>query len=1095
MRSKRFAALTAALCIVISLLPLPAGADMEVITISSVNEFKEFTEKCVYDEYSRNRRFVLANDIDLSGHKVQSAEIFCGVFEGGGHSIKNVMLSVEGDNKGLFGAVSKEGEIHDLNVTGTITVTDKKDDGTTTSTLKQRAGALLNRVDIKIDELEDSAKAAGGIVGYNEGKIVNCSYGGTISGKTQVGGIAGSNALTGIIDSCANGAQIKGDKESGGICGYNEGRIKVSKNTGKICPEPDEKTNSAGGICGNNEGAVVGCINEGEIGGESFGDNVGGICGTQSGEVRECTNNGYVEGRRSVGGIVGRFEPYTDIELSYEAARDSIDKQIDIFKDDVDDARKKIIDYVDEMLDGKGWISEILDRLGIKEGKTGERLDRLTDSSTSMMDSITRAVNDAQSDNISGSVKDALNSVTDFSDEARDTLRDTGDSLDTSLANLDDFLKEFDGKGQEITDTLNNLNDSLNKGQDDVDEIKDKLFDQMDDLEADIDDAVDKLDTTHENLQTTMRSLRNAGAEASSLFYDLDNALEDTRKELNRVRDSIETIRKNVQNRINNVKKLIPTLPPVTLPTIIPINLQSEEEGGYSVDEDETLGSGYDVEPSIVGAAVDFLFPSAYAAEEKKTAISDLKSTDIVIPRLIGNEQADTALVRDCINNADVKGTEMAGGVMGCVGFESILKSGENMTLPDGTKVNADSVLKAVTDSCVSTGNITATDMYAGGTAGKCDIGDIKNTLTTGEITVEDGSYAGGIAGYSSGDIVNCVAICDMDGESYLGGIAGHGKNIDTSYSLARLDGKKDKTGAIAGFISGSVNGTYFIDEGLSGINGTNLEGKAEAVKPADIAVDNGQFPAKMPLLNNGDFYIAEGDLFMPQINALAKSSADNTGALLQSKSAELARFHFNVSFIDRGKELKAMTVDYGTVLENGDIPRLTSDGEEVPAWDKDVNAPIVRHTKFTAEYNKATTTLSSGEEPPILLVESVFDEGTEVELSSAEIQHEFKGYEISDAYSFTLTKKAYDTIRVHVRDEDKKATKVAVEENGKWTLLDCAQDGSYAVFEVGAPCKFALLYKEKSIVWLGLVTVGIAALLAAAAFAVLWIVRKKNGK
>lgn len=167
----------------------------------------------------------------------------------------------------------------------------------------------------------------------------------------------------------------------------------------------------------------------------------------------------------------------------------------------------------------------------------------------------------------------------------------------------------------------------------------------------------------------------------------------------------------------------------------------------------------------------DMLFTTAKAAEtdDEKTAISDLKSTDISLPRLIGDENADTALVKYCINNGTVDGTESTGGVVGCVGFESIVRSGENLTLPDGTKVNSDSVLKAVIDSCISFGNVTAESKYAGGICGKSDIGDIKNSLTTGEITVNDGSYSGGTAGYTSGNIDNCIAINDVDGNDHIG--------------------------------------------------------------------------------------------------------------------------------------------------------------------------------------------------------------------------------------------------------------------------------------------------------------------------------------
>ena len=65
---------------------------------------------------------------------------------------------------------------------------------------------------------------------------------------------------------------------------------------------------------------------------------------------------------------------------------------------------------------------------------------------------------------------------------------------------------------------------------------------------------------------------------------------------------------------------------------------------------------------------------------------------------------------------------------------------------------------------------------------------------------------------------------------------------------------KKDDAGAIVGFVDGDVTGCYFIDEGLSGISGMNLEGRAEAVKPDDMTTSDGSFPSRMPLLDNGNF-------------------------------------------------------------------------------------------------------------------------------------------------------------------------------------------------------------------------------------------------
>ena len=1115
-----------ALVIMLNILPMCIVQADDTVAISTVNDLKDFFEKCVYDEYSKNKKFVLQNDIDLNGVEIKSAEVFCGTFEGGGHSIKNVKLSFEGSNKGLFCSVTKEGQIRDLNVTGDIKVTVGTD---TESVFRQKATSILSKTDINTQNFDKGSKGAGGLVGYNAGKIVNCSYGGNIKGQKQVGGLVGYNAMTGVVDSSANSATVVGDSETGRIKGYNEGRIKLSRNDGKVCPDANENTVNAGGICGNNEGAVVICTNNGIVGGESFGDNIGGIVGTQSGEVRECINNAAVQGRRSVGGVVGRFEPYTDIDLSYQSAKAAMEKDIDTFQNDISSARTKLIEYGLKLLTGSNDVSGLMSLLGLGDAKnnTRSRLDVLTDSAVNMMDSITNAVNSASDSNVTGSLKDTLDQargdISSFTDESKQSIRDVSDSLNTSLESLDDFLDEFDGKGDELSDLIDNLNDSLDKGKADVDDSKDKLSNRLDKMEKDIDDVIDNLDDTNEELKKLLRQLKyvsgDVGDSVSDTMENLDNLVLNMSKELKGLKDTIKSF-KDVLDKLGSTLptlKPLPTLGHITRPTATPSNggsggnsggsnsnndtssesVKSEDDidPGYNVTPDGELDSSYDVEPSVVGMLKDMLFTTAKAAEtdDEKTAISDLKSTDISLPRLIGDENADTALVKYCINNGTVDGTESTGGVVGCVGFESIVRSGENLTLPDGTKVNSDSVLKAVIDSCISFGNVTAESKYAGGICGKSDIGDIKNSLTTGEITVNDGSYSGGTAGYTSGNIDNCIAINDVDGNDHIGGIAGSAKNINTSYSLPRLDGKKDDAGAIVGFVDGDVTGCYFIDEGLSGISGMNLEGRAEAVKPDDMTTSDGSFPSRMPLLDNGNFYMADGDKFLPQIKSLAQNDAESIGAILQSKSTELSRFHFNVIFKDKDKELKSMTVDYGTVLNDSDIPKLTADGSEVPMWDKDVKSPIIRHTTFSAEYNKATTTISSGEEPPLMLAESVFADNTTLSLKEEDVDHVFDGYKNGKAYSFTLSKDAYDVIKVHIRDDKKKAAKIAVQIDGKWSMVDCTIDGSYAVFETAKPCKYVLLYKKISPI-VPIAICGGTAVLLMAVFIVLRRI-KKHGR
>lgn len=130
----------------------------------------------------------------------------------------------------------------------------------------------------------------GGLVGYSQAQI-DSSYNqelnakiGSISGKTDVGGLVGLNYLMGnITNSFNNGKVIVEEKNAGGIAGLNSANISNCYNTGLI-----EVTNKAGenigGICGQNisESFIQSSYNIGKIDSKSI---VGGISGSNFGTI------------------------------------------------------------------------------------------------------------------------------------------------------------------------------------------------------------------------------------------------------------------------------------------------------------------------------------------------------------------------------------------------------------------------------------------------------------------------------------------------------------------------------------------------------------------------------------------------------------------------------------------------------------------------------------------------------------------------------------------------------------------------------------------------------------------------------------------
>jgi len=278
------------------------------LRISSLEEFLSFAENCRLDSYSRNLTVVLEEDLDLGGVEFEGVPSFSGVFEGGGHTISGLNLQTEGSAKGLFRYLTGTAVVRDLQVRGILS-----------------PGGSRSEI--------------GGIAGNNAGKIENCGFSGTVSGRDSVGGLVGVNGLTGVIENCRVSGNVYGIHFVGGIAGKNSGVVRGSTSSAAINSTPQQNTveladvtmesllhsesantvTDIGGIAGSSTGVIRDCVNEGGVGYQHMGYNIGGIAGTQSGFVVNCENKGRVLGRKEVGGIVGQMEPAALVEYDEDA--------------------------------------------------------------------------------------------------------------------------------------------------------------------------------------------------------------------------------------------------------------------------------------------------------------------------------------------------------------------------------------------------------------------------------------------------------------------------------------------------------------------------------------------------------------------------------------------------------------------------------------------------------------------------------------------------------------------------------------------------------------------------------------------------------
>lgn len=222
---------------------------------------------------------------------------FKGIFDGNGHTVSDLYINSSGNYLGLFGYVDGA-EIKNVTVQGNVT--GFYEEGNEQS--GQYVGLVLG-------------------VGTTKSKLENCESRGSVTGCSNVGGIAGL-VPRGTITLCINRATVTGSSQSGkyigGIVGYGKG-LSFCANYADITAEGS----SVGGLVGyvfpdiNNEG-MSNCMNVGNVKGK---ENVGGLAG-------ECfapqnTNNysiGRVEATNQYAGLlVGTYgnDPSKAFEKTY----------------------------------------------------------------------------------------------------------------------------------------------------------------------------------------------------------------------------------------------------------------------------------------------------------------------------------------------------------------------------------------------------------------------------------------------------------------------------------------------------------------------------------------------------------------------------------------------------------------------------------------------------------------------------------------------------------------------------------------------------------------------------------------------------------
>ncbi len=236
--------------------------------------------------------YILTADIYLSGkvYIYPIIDFFYGTFDGKGFAIKN--LTIESGNCQLFLRIERSGKVMNLgleycNMSNSI-LTDSN------------LGTIKNCY--AVGNITGNSNYTGGLVGRNEGDIINCYTSVKIKVPLGdfIGGLCGTNDFRGKIESCYSTGAVSGDDSIGGLCGRNssDGKIESCYSTGAVSGD-----GYIGGLCGANEmGNIKNCYALGSV---TARERVGGLCGLNRGAIESCYSANLVVGSYYVGGLCG----------------------------------------------------------------------------------------------------------------------------------------------------------------------------------------------------------------------------------------------------------------------------------------------------------------------------------------------------------------------------------------------------------------------------------------------------------------------------------------------------------------------------------------------------------------------------------------------------------------------------------------------------------------------------------------------------------------------------------------------------------------------------------------------------------------------
>lgn len=716
---------------------------------------------------------------------------------------------------------------------------------------------------------------------------------------------------------------------------------------------PDGDGSTVGGLAGTNYGTITDCSFEGTVEGD---DMVGGLVGLNesTGRIVGCSFQGTVTGEHYVGGVAGRNSGSL-VQCTNEGEINTTAVEVSMDWDSLS------LPGTTESLPAGTDIGGIAGySSGVIQGCTNNGSVGYEHMSYNVGGIVGRQAGYLDGCRNTGTVK-GRKDVGGIAGqlEPQIILHYSEDSLDELWTQLDALQRLTDQAAADAQNSSSSLFSGINSLSDNVSAAKDAVkglgsaFNAQDGEEAE-----------------------TAGPEAAAAAVV---------NRINQQRNALNTALSQMMANANQLNS----------------NLSSASEG--------LLGDLRAINRQM-GVIADLVQENAEDAKEPDVSdsfedISDAASGEPATGKLCGS-----------VNSGEVQGDVNVASIVGSVSVEYDFDPEDDLTEEGVSSLDFQYRTLAVVTGCTNEGSVSAKKDYAGGIAGRMDLGAVKNCESYGPVESDGGDYVGGIAGLCRATVRDCFAKCTLSGKDYVGGIAGASEDstvVSGCYAMVEIAGGDRYAGAVCGTSSGDFSGNYYVSDTLAGLGRISYTGKAEPMTFEALSQVEG-LPDRMT--------------------------------------------QFTLRFLVEGEEIKSYDFAYGDSFGPEAFPEIPVKDGYYASWDTQDLSNLHFDKTVTAAYARYVLTLPSQASRtsgrPVFLMDGDFDDQAVLAATQSESPERVNGRAAAEQWHLFCSDPAQEsyTVRCLPPDENPEGWAVFVRGEDSWQKASCSAFGSYLVFAVTGP-------------------------------------------